>query len=107
MQLEGTKPSVTLGERVYSALSWKRKDRIYLGKTLIGVILLSETDRRGVTVSLTSGARKPGRAVEWCFEQSKLQRHAPAPRRDMNPAIEAQVQMRRFAFNDSRTVAMH
>lgn len=62
--------TVVVGSRVYqNALAWKRKDKIFLGHTLIGIIQLSDSDRLGVTTSIFSGAQRPGRAIEWCVQQ--------------------------------------
>ena len=68
MQTE-LKPSIRLGDRVYDAFSWKRKDKIFLGDKQIGVITVSEHDRTGVTVSLASGGCSPGRQIQWCADE--------------------------------------
>lgn len=68
MQTE-LKASIRLGDRVYDMFSWKRKDKIFLGDKQIGVITLSEHDRTGVTVSLASNARNPGRQIQWCVDE--------------------------------------
>ena len=68
MQSKST-ATVKLGDRVYESLTWKRKDRIYLGDKLIGTIQLSEHDRQGKTIALPSGEVTNGRAIAWCVEK--------------------------------------
>jgi hypothetical protein len=57
---------VEIGNRVYTATSWKRKDTIYRGAKKIGVIKLSDRDRAGTTICIATSARKAGRAIDWC-----------------------------------------
>lgn len=71
MQLNNTKPVIILGNRVYSALSWKRKDTIFYDGIKIGYILLSQTDRVGITISTINHEQVVGRKIDWCMEQAK------------------------------------
>lgn len=61
---------VEIGNRVYHADSWKRKDTIYRGDQKIGVIKLSNSDRAGVTICIATSAERPGRAIEWCADST-------------------------------------
>lgn len=71
MQSQKTKPVIILGKRVYSALSWKRKDTILYDGIKIGYILLSQNDRPGTTVSTINHERVTGRNIDWCIAQAK------------------------------------
>jgi len=64
-------PRVVLGERVFKAQGWARKDSIFIGNERIGVIELTDKARSGETVSLLTGARHPGRALTWCVGESQ------------------------------------
>lgn len=61
---------VKLGERVYKATSWERRDEIFVGAVRIGIIKLTSSDRQGRTISLVTGNSKAGRAIQWCVEES-------------------------------------
>lgn len=64
-------PRVEIGSRVYGPTSWKRKDLIYRDQKKIGVILLSDSNRQGVTVCIATSEKRQGRAVDWCDEQDR------------------------------------
>ena len=65
------KPAIRIGERIYSALSWKRRDYIYLNGLRIGLITLSREDRTGSTVCLLTGHTRPGRQIAWCVDEAQ------------------------------------
>jgi hypothetical protein len=61
---------VQLGDRVYRGISWSRIDTIFWFDKPIGFIRLSDQNRQGTTISLTSGKEKKGRQIDWCVTQS-------------------------------------
>lgn len=62
---------ITVGNRVWKnhGQSWTRRDGIYIGTMLIGVIHLSSDDRQGKTTSVITGASRRGRSKDWCLEE--------------------------------------
>lgn len=72
MNISTATPRVEIGCRIYGPTSWKRKDLIYRDHKKIGVILLSNSNRQGVTVCIATSERRNGRAIEWCDTQDRL-----------------------------------
>lgn len=65
------KPQVILGNRIYNAAGWKRKDVIVLDGRNIGYIRLTDKDRKGVTVAITSNRQLLGRQIKWCAKEAQ------------------------------------
>lgn len=64
--------SVKIGVRLFGAATWRRRDHIFVGDTLIGVINLGEHHRPGTTLCLANSTEKRGWSPQWCFEQHML-----------------------------------
>lgn len=58
-----------IGQRKFTAMGWSRKDNLYVGTTLIGVIKKSSENIGGVTISVTTGSRLQGWNPSWALEQ--------------------------------------
>lgn len=65
------KPTISIGERNYSALSWKRRDDIFLDGRRIGIVTLCREDRTGSTVCLITGHSRTGRQIAWCVAEAQ------------------------------------
>lgn len=61
--------SVKIGSRSFEQATWRRRDHIFVGDTLIGVINLGEKHRPGTTICLANSAQKQGWSPQWCFEE--------------------------------------
>lgn len=65
-------PTIKVGERVYNAADWVRRDEIFVGDRKIGIIKLTSRDRKGRTISLVTNRARTGRAIAWCVEESNI-----------------------------------
>jgi len=71
--MNSNEPRVLLGNRIYRATGWKRRDKIVLEGRNIGYIHLTDKDRKGVTVAKATNRQLPGRQLSWCAEEAQAQ----------------------------------